>query len=288
MRDVLHETMMKKLFTIAVLIVGCLGAVCAHDCPHPWNQVLREPTVLTNTTVLTIAAALNQAVCASSSNRVRRAVLLDLTPPQISRIHETPATSDAMDELIDRYTAYAKEMQRRGGTGFETCKVRGSSFRPPIACCLCMVVLTQAGMGYEETESGAVVSRSPQYLECRSYPLSDRFVEMTEGDLGRVTTELEIRAIIGYLHNLSVSDPAFPKREWKAKARSAFLRYLHDQKALLVLAEPHRHTSIRKGLIRHGFLLESTITQEEKREAEQPGAGDSERAADDPFAAPDP
>lgn len=255
--DTYQKSTMKRI--AAMLIAMSPLTLGAHPCPFAWNIEFAKDTEIKGSSLSDFVAKFNEAVKKETKGGIPRAILYDEKPDTLKKIPENSPYAKEMDELCKRYVQVMEPLKKKG---FGTSAPMSIHFpaKFPVACLLIATFDGGAETNYEETREGARVTRCRERLECRSYPVSAKFLE-TVGEWQR---EDRIAAGVppeSYLFaTLSEMTWAFDCFSETAQdyVRESFLEgvtlYLAEKKVILAIETKEKHEQMSRAMTERGLL----------------------------------
>lgn len=249
---------MNRTFVVLLSISPC--ALVAHPCPHDWNIEFAKATEIKGDNLADFVAKFNEAVKNESKDKVKEAIILVPRPTTIRKAPKDSPFSKEMDELIKRHP---EVLRTKGFPEFGSAHMALEfTAKFPVACLLA-AEFSGGGMGYEETEAGAVVSDLRADLECRAYEVSDLLLEKAEEwrSEGRI---LEGAPPLPYMFarfsEMTWAYHTYPDSEnpledaVEHSVLEGVTLYLPGKKVVLAIETKEKHAEMTKAMGERGYL----------------------------------
>lgn len=249
---------MKRITTFLIAITPLLAG--AHPCPYDWNIEFANATEVKGTSVLDFAEKFNQAVSKETEGRIQKAILVDWQPDTFKKVPENSPFAEQMDELIHRYTTFMAPLIEKGIPAYGTVPITIKfPAKFPVACLL-DAEFAKGSINYEETAKGLIVSRSRHLLECRVYPLSEKFFDAVADNqregrtpAGNDAASYDFARFSDMTWSFTQRDPADSSGWSEVSMLNAVTLYLPKDKVMLAIETREKHEEMAKNLADRGF-----------------------------------
>ena len=251
-------------FVIAVLLLGVLFSSCSrrvvHGRPYQWDAFVLPDLSFTNTPVAEIVSRINVEVAKASKGTVTQAVYLDAGPTDIVTRCTDDSLKPEMEGLVETFRKGETHWISIGAAGYGTFRCSETFMSGHSLGCTFRQLSDWAQLSYEEKKDGLYLKRDPAHLECRSYKVTARLVQMAD-DLRRrnhvrVDCDPVASAFIdvtgSYLWSFSV--PTSPSGTISEYRYDSVFKYIPEKSVLLVIETPETHLSAAKVLREKGFI----------------------------------
>lgn len=224
-----------------------------HQRAYGWDQYVIAEMKFEREPWIKVIAKVNTAVARESKGVIARAIVLDTTPTQITRINCGGEIASDADTLIADYRRHEQELFEQGACGFESTPCDkiivggGHSIGCPLG-----VAARASGLEYEEKPDAIHIRRSPIALECRPYVVTDELKELMEQK--RKDNQLHVDAapmVSALVYATGISSWMLMRPDgsngWISDSRfTKVFRYLPQSGIILALATSEEHAEAEK------------------------------------------
>lgn len=244
----------------AILIAMCPLTLSAHPCPFDWNIEFATDTEIKGTSLGDFIAKFNEAAKKETKGGITKAIIYNAKPDTFRKIPENSPFSTEMDALLQRYVEVTAPLVKKGLHDSGTAPIAVSfPAKIPVACLLAAEFYGEA-TNYEETKEGARVTRRREVLECRSYHVSERFLETVSEwrREDRIPVGAEAAPyIFASFSGMTWTFHTFPDPEKDSVEESILggvTRYLPENKVVLAIETKEKHEEMAKVMFERRFL----------------------------------
>lgn len=247
----------------------------SHQLPYKWDSYVQRDLHFEMAPMVDVIAQINAAIREASKGVVPEAIKLDPTPTQIVKVSLSPELAAQADELIATFRQHEEELSRQGACGFErtpfTGTVRGDH---SLFCQLGMA--GGDGLRWEPKEDALHVARSPERMECRSYPVTDALLECMKRQQSSNKYYVGADPVASALIEVSgirswcITVPSGPN-SWTTDFRhDKVFEYIPELKMVLALATPEEHVEAERRMRAAGLWPDSETGQAQPMSSPDP------------------
>lgn len=254
--NVVQKTTMNRI--AAILIATCPLTLSAHPCPFDWNIEFANDTEIKGTSLSDFVAKFNEAVKKETKSGITRAIIYDAKPDSFRKVPEDSPFSKEMDALFQRYIKVMAPLIKKG-VGESAPIAISFPAKFPVACLLA-AEFDGGATNYEETKEGARVTRRREVLECRSYQVSAKFLELVSECQREDRIAAGVQPPSDVFASVSGMTWAFETISDSAQdyVQESFIEgvtlYIPEQRVILAIETKDKHEEMTKVMTERGFL----------------------------------
>jgi hypothetical protein len=241
--------------TICFLLCASCSRSVVHQRAFQWDKFPLPELSFTNSSVIEVVNAVNQAATIASKGAITQAVVLDTNPVPIAIITPDNAViKDEMQKFVAAYRSAETNWHNRGANGFETYPYSGHFMARHSLGCSFRELTELTGLSYEERPDALHLGRMPAHLECRSYKVGEGLRQIAEeqqkSNSGKVGADPIASAFIEVSDSglWSIQVPTGPFSSSGEFRYDEVFRFLPEKSVLLVIETPEVHEAATKAL----------------------------------------
>ena len=242
----------------AILIAMCPCILSAHPCPFDWNIDFANDTEIKGTSLSDFVANFNEAVKKETKIGITRAIIYDAKPDTFRKVPVDSPFSKEMDALFQRYIKVMVPLMKKG-LGESAPIAISFPAKFPVACLLA-AQFDGGTTNYEETKEGARVTRRREVLECRSYQVNAKFLEIVSECQREDRIAAGVQPASDVFASVSGMTWAFDTISDSAQdyVQESFIEgvtlYIPEQRVILAIETKDKHEEMTKVMTERGFL----------------------------------
>lgn len=261
---------MNRIVALLAAIFPCI--LHAHPCPHDWNIFFKEETEIQATSLSDFVMKFNEAVSKETEGKIPKAIIYEPKPDTFLKVSADSPFAEDMDVLIQRYIKVTDPLKEKGFREFGTAPMHVSFTAKFHVACFLAMEFGEPFTTYDEIKEGAKVTLCRSELECRSYKVSDKFLDTVaewerEGHIpAGVKATPYVFARRSQMTWAFYTTPDPKKDNVEHSILEGVTLYLPEKKIMLVIDTKAKHEQITKGMLDRQYI---EVT-EPKQDPEKP------------------